>query len=346
VERVIVTETFDVPVNDLSSTGEARRIVREFAGELGFGETAAERAAIVATELSTNLLKHGGGGRILVSNGSSDPGWTDLLSIIAVDKGRGMSDPTECFRDGFTTSTSPGTGLGAVARLSQEVDVYSLPGQGTVVLARISRERRHLSTPPRNRSLHAAAVRVRKPGQEVCGDDWGITQNGPRFTIVMADGLGHGPEAARASGEAIRIARKYVTYGPKDVLEAIHAGVRSTRGAAVGVAQVDVDRETVSFSGAGNVAAAVVSDSKPAQHLVSVNGTAGHEVRRLQEYAYPWPAGGVLIMHSDGLGSRWAMGAYPGLLERDPALIAAVLYRDFTRQNDDTTVLASRIVGM
>jgi hypothetical protein len=50
----------------------------------------------------------------------------------------------------------------------------------------------------------------------------------------------------------------------------------------------------------------------------------------------------VLVLHSDGLGSSWDFETYPGLIARDPALIAGVLYRDFTRGRDDVTVLAFR----
>jgi hypothetical protein len=48
-------------------------------------------------------------------------------------------------------------------------------------------------------------------------------------------------------------------------------------------------------------------------------------------------------MHSDGLTSRWKLADYLGLSHRVPALIAAILYRDFKRGRDDTTVLVARL---
>ncbi len=64
--------------------------------------------------------------------------------------------------------------------------------------------------------------------------------------------------------------------------------------------------------------------------------------RKFQEFAYPFPKGATLVMHSDGLISRWTLDAYPGLAAHDPALVAGVLYRDFQRGRDDVTVLVAR----
>jgi hypothetical protein len=74
-----------------------------------------------------------------------------------------------------------------------------------------------------------------------------------------------------------------------------------------------------------------------------MNGTVGHSVAKLQQFSYPWEAGSLLIMHSDGLGTRWHVEQYPGLASRHPALMAGVLFRDFCRRRDDATILVTRI---
>jgi len=61
--------------------------------------------------------------------------------------------------------------------------------------------------------------------------------------------------------------------------------------------------------------------------------------------AFPWPAGALLIMHSDGLGTHWDLATYPGLAARHPGLIAAVLYRDYDRGRDDVSVVVIRNRG-
>ncbi len=62
----------------------------------------------------------------------------------------------------------------------------------------------------------------------------------------------------------------------------------------------------------------------------------------MTEFGYAFPADALLVMHSDGLGSRWTLEAYPGLVRRHPALIAGILYRDFKRGRDDVSVVVAR----
>jgi len=66
------------------------------------------------------------------------------------------------------------------------------------------------------------------------------------------------------------------------------------------------------------------------------------EVRKIAEFNYPWSSQSTLIMHSDGLMRRWNLQLYPGLSQRHPSLIAAVLYRDYNRDHDDVTVLVAK----
>jgi hypothetical protein len=97
----------------------------------------------------------------------------------------------------------------------------------------------------------------------------------------------------------------------------------------------------LTYAGVGNIAG-VISDRDQLRHLVSQNGTLGHQARHFREYSYPWPPGALLIMHSDGLATHWSFAPYPGLSQRDPSLIAATLYRDHGRRRDDVTVVVGR----
>ena len=66
--------------------------------------------------------------------------------------------------------------------------------------------------------------------------------------------------------------------------------------------------------------------------LVSHNGTVGHQMRKVQEFVYPWSHGALLVLHSDGVATHWKLEQYPGLFREDPAIIAAILYRDHARR--------------
>jgi hypothetical protein len=187
-------------------------------------------------------------------------------------------------------------------------------------------------------------VSLPKKDEVVCGDTWAVAEDGSRTLLLVADGLGHGPSAGKAAGVAVRVFRDNVSHDPAEVLHRIHQALGSTRGAAVGLAELQPDLQLIRFAGVGNIAATILANGST-RSLVSHNGTLGHEARKFQEFTYPFSAMATLVMHSDGLASRWDLDAYPGLAVRDPALIAGVLYRDFQRERDDVTVLVARRTG-
>lgn len=318
-------------VDESSRAPEARNIARSMARMLGFDEAGAERAAIVATEICTNLIKHAGGGTLLLS--AND----DLsIGLVAMDRGPGMASVAECIADGYSTAGTPGTGLGAIGRLSAFSDAYSQPGRGTVLIALIGSHPLLKLPPPRVWGLQAP-----KPGQEVCGDGWAWKADKTRITVVVADGLGHGPDAAAAARCATDIFARHRDANPKEILESIHRGSLHTRGAAVSVAVLDEERRMVEFAGLGNVAGFVCERGGLVRQMTAMNGTAGLAGRTVfREFSYPWPEGSVVVLHSDGLSSHWNLDEFPGLIPCGPALIASVLFRDFRRGTDDATVVA------
>jgi anti-sigma regulatory factor (Ser/Thr protein kinase) len=337
-----MAESIRIAIEDSSQTAEARRVARKMARDIGFEEVRTEQVAIAVTEAATNILKHAGRGEILLR---STPGAFPEMEFVALDRGPGMSNLDQCLKDGYTTGSSPGQGLGAIRRLSDVSDFYSVPGKGTAVLARWRSQapaRATTAVPGIGAILEIGAVNVPKHGQEVCGDSWGVEQTNQSSTLLVADGLGHGYEASLASLEAVRTLHGNPNLAPGALVELSHKALRSSRGAAVAVARIDRERGKLTFSGLGNVAGQIYSGSESAQHLVSVNGTAGHEPQRIREFSYPWPENGMLVMHSDGLTTATGIESQPRLALHDPSLIAAVLYRDFNRGQDDATVVVAK----
>lgn len=325
-----------VRVEEESQVGDARRQFARLAHELGFDETDAGRVALVATEMAGNLVKHAtGGGRLLAQ--PRVQGGVVGIDILALDRGQGIANVGQALRDGFTTAGSPGTGLGAISRLADRFDIHSAPGLGTAILARVWPR----GTEPPPVLLQVGAVHLSKPRENVCGDNWSIVTRPAGATLLVADGLGHGSGAAEASVEAVRIFRANAEASPVELVEAIHAGLRSTRGAAIAVAVLDAEAGQIRYSGVGNIAGSVAGGERE-HSMVSHNGTAGHQVGRVQEFTYAWPAGTSVVMHSDGLQARWSLARYPALAGRDPMLVAGVLFRDFCRETDDATVVVVR----
>lgn len=328
----------NISVQEQTDVSEARRAALDCAHRHSFDTTDTGNVGLVVTEAARNLLKHAGGGHVLLR--SLRAGELSGLEILALDKGPGIADLARCFEDGYSTAGTSGTGLGAIFRLSTVCEVYSRPGQGTALLAQIWQHANGSHVPaPRFR---VGGVCVPMAGETECGDAWIDQQPTAIARLTLADGLGHGPMAADAARAAIRTARENLTEPGTALLARIHGALRPTRGAAVAVAEIDPPAQIVRFSGVGNIAAVVVPENGPLRRLVSLAGTAGHEVRKISQFSYPWNSRSVLVMHSDGLHSQWSFDPYPGLLERHPSLIAGVLYRDFVRGRDDATVVVAR----
>jgi anti-sigma regulatory factor (Ser/Thr protein kinase) len=323
-------------VNDESQVAEARRETTTIAKQQGFDEVDSGRVALVATELATNLVKHARGGEILV--GIDEEGGRGGVQIVALDKGRGMTNVQACLTDGYSSAGTAGNGLGAVIRLSTVVDIASWPGVGTAVLAKVEpgTARAERATSP----SAFGAVSVAKLGEDVCGDAWAIDHSGPSTTLLVADGLGHGPGAAEAAVEAVRLFRRFNGHQVPTLLDYVHGGLRLTRGAAISMARYEPHSGQVIFGGIGNVAGVLASRNE-LRRMVTMPGTAGYNVRKIQSFQYPFK-GGLVILCSDGISTSWTLDRYPDLEATHPMLIAAVLYRDFGRRRDDATVLVGK----
>lgn len=325
-------------VTEPSQVSAARRSGAGIAVALDFDEVTAGKVGLAVTEAGTNLLKHAGGGEVVLRwRGEPAPAWVELL---ALDRGPGMPNVARCLEDGFSTTGSSGTGLGALRRLAAVFDVYSRPGVGTALVARVSGAATGGPVATR-RAFEVEGIAVPKRGEDVCGDTFAEEPRADGTTLLVADGLGHGPLAAEAARAAVAAFRSAPGRRPAGRLDAVHRGLRSTRGAAVAIADVDLTAEVVRFAGLGNIAGRIHVDGL-VQNLVSQPGTAGHLARKIDEYTYTFPAGAVLVMHSDGLTAHHDLGRYPGLAHRHPALIAGVLLRDARRGSDDAVVVVAR----
>jgi anti-sigma regulatory factor (Ser/Thr protein kinase) len=335
-------------VRDPTDVATARRRTVGLVIGMGYNETQAGRVAIVVTELAQNLLRHAGGGEILAE---ADPHRPASIEMMALDRGPGMADVAACLRDGYSTSGTSGNGLGAVKRLAHELLIHSVQGSGTAVLVRMGRELEPggsqirmigptaASTVDPSAARISAALCVPKSGETVCGDTAAILiRRDAMIGLLLADGLGHGPHAAAASQEAVRLFQKHPEATPAAPLSILHAGLRATRGAAVAMALIDPAARQVTYGGIGNIAG-FITDTGGTRRMVSHSGTAGHTAGRMQEFRYPIHGRPVVVMFSDGLASSWSPESHPGLFALDPTLIAGVLYRDHARGRDDASVV-------
>jgi anti-sigma regulatory factor (Ser/Thr protein kinase) len=314
---------------------EARRFAVRRAEEIGLTETESGAIAIAVTEIVGNVIKHAESGNIVFEhihrNGRNG------MRVLALDKGPGIGDVTAALQDGFSTAGTNGNGLGAVRRLASYFDLYSVPGRGTCILAEFWSGK----TFPDGPSLEVGAISIPLRGQTMCGDGWAVRRNTIGTWFMVVDGLGHGSFAADAAREAERVFAESGSESPAIILNDIHDALKKTRGAAAAIAYVNQEKKTLCFSGLGNISATVAT-AQSSRGIASHNGTLGHQVHRIQEFNLPWSEDSVLVMHSDGISSRWDLSESPGIWSRHPILIAGVLFRDFVKERDDATVMVAK----
>jgi len=315
-------------VEDPSAAAACRGAAAALAGRLQFPEARTGQLTLAVTEAATNLHKHAVQGSMLlrITRDGGRPG----IEMVTIDAGPGLHDVGAALRDGHSTSGSLGIGLGAIKRLSDFCDVYSVPGHGTVLVARF-----WPASPP-GPVRYAGLVRP-ITGETECGDVFGAAETDDGMTGVLCDGLGHGPLAARAGAEAVAVVLEDPSAGPAALVERVHRKIAHTRGGAIAVVQAA--GTLVRFAGLGNIAAVILAEGTR-RSMVSVPGIAGHQARTIRQFDYTAAPGAAIILHSDGVSGRWDASALPGLNLRDPLVVAATLLARAGTRRDDAGVLA------
>lgn len=326
-----------ITISHASDVGAARRSGQMLAQQLDMNETRSGQLAIIISEAASNIVKHAGEGRMLVSIGGH--AGERCIDVLAIDDGPGIANLQQAMTDGVSSAGTAGTGLGAMRRLADQFDLYAPPGKGTVLFARLWR-----NAPPGTPTHRYGGVCLPLAGETESGDAWAVTHPGHRTTLMMADGLGHGPEAAKAAAAALQTLSAVPHQAPQLLTASCHEALRPTRGAALAVATLDPVAQQLSFAGVGNISASIYADGVRRQ-LMSHNGIVGHNMRTIQELKFPCPAGALVILASDGITTQWDLNQYPGLAARAPAIIAAVLLRDHSRGRDDASVLVAVMAG-
>ena len=330
-----MTSSNRIAVAGESDVGVARRVASELCGRLSTDQTVCGKAAIIVTEMARNLVRHGKGGEMIIRQ-TLTPAASNL-ELLALDRGPGLQNFAEALRDGFSTTGTAGNGLGAIKRLSDRFELFSQPGRGTVAWAEL-----HLS---KNDSVtdafESSGVSVAIDGERQCGDAWEVLESEGVLRAMVVDGLGHGAFAEEAALEALAVFRVEAGSGAGATLQLIDKALTKTRGAAGAIAELDPKKGSVTIAGVGNVSARLLYDGQ-SKSFGSDNGTLGTGVRKVSEFNHPWTPGCLLVMHSDGMKTRWSLDDYPGILRKSPGLIAGLLYRDFRRGGDDATVIVVR----
>ncbi|MFF4294046.1 SpoIIE family protein phosphatase [Streptomyces vinaceus] len=309
---------------DVALPAAARREAAALAHRVGMSPVRVSEVELAITEAATNPQRHAVDGALVLRLVTADD--RAAVEFLSLDTGPGLPDVAAALADRSSTGGTLGVGLGAIHRLADTFDIHSRPGHGTAILARFWNNGREAVAPL---EPHVAGLTQPISGEQVCGDTWSArSQSSPdgnrTTTVMMCDGLGHGPMAELASRRARDAFHAARGDRPQDIVRELHNALKGTRGAAIAVAAVNTAQGRAELCGVGNISAFATADGK--RHaMVSMPGIVGHQLPSLRTFTTPLGPEGILVMYSDGLSDRWSVHDYPGLFSRHPALVAGQL---------------------
>lgn len=328
-----------VEVHHENSVGEARRAARTVAAALGFAPQACEEISLAMTELATNLVKHARGGTLTLTPLSE--GGRVGLEIQSHDTGPGIANVEQALGDRFSTAGTRGTGLGAVNRLMDELDITSQRRIGTRIVCRKWLREHAVSVRPCPLAF-GVATRPHTFGQ-VNGDAFLVHQWAESTLVGVIDGLGHGQFAHRAAETARQYVETHFDLPLDQIFRGTGRACRATRGVVMALARFDWGQGRLCFASVGNIAVRVFPRLEPF-HFVVRRGVIGLNAPGAVVTEHPWPLDHVFVLHSDGVSAHWGWKDSPNWTDRPAAVMAQDLLRAKAKDEDDATVIVVRSV--
>ncbi len=323
------------PLSDRSYLSITKKDIKKIAEDIGFSGSKLAEIEIVIAEIASNIIKHTPGGNILIKpvlHGSIKG-----IELISIDHGPGMVNVTVMLRDGVSTTNTLGQGLGAIKRLSDDFDIYSALNWGTILLSRIYMSPIDKLAEQAPFKIHA--VMLPKIGEEFCGDGFKYLMRKNSCQIFAMDGLGHGVEAYKANQLAIKSFINTLYESPAERIKIMHGALKRSRGGVGIIFDINLNTLKLIFCGLGNIAAKVLSEGK-IKNCISYNGIIGHTFpMTFHSITHDWTLNNYLIITSDGINTRWDFNAISNIMKHDPSIIAASLFKNFSRGNDDCLII-------
>jgi hypothetical protein len=184
------------------------------------------------------------------------------------------------------------------------------------------------------------------PGQSQSGDRYVVHPCPNGIMVAAIDGLGHGPEAARAADLAATILTKHAQESMIGIVNHCHTQLRETRGVVMSLAVINAVEGDLTWMGVGNVEGVVVRAAPSAnprqESLLLRSGVLGHQIPSLCASIIPIMRGDTLILVTDGVRSNFCDGVS---VSDQPQLIADRILAEFSKGSDDALVLVARYLN-
>lgn len=315
-----------------------KKDIHALAASANFSTVKLGEIDIVVAEMVSNLSKYAREGNVFVK--LIEEQGVQGIEIICTDNGPGISDLNKMLADGSSSHNTLGHGLGSMKRLSDDFQVYTQKGWGTIILARIYNKKPAFE----KKKFEFRSFIVPKPGETACGDGAYLKVSKETIKIILGDGLGHGQEAEKAVRAAIEAFRICPDESPMEILRFIHQSVRKTRGLVATVITFNIKQQTWKICGIGNILTKMISANNISKSYVAHNGILGHNIpNTMKDQEVSLDNGQLLVMCSDGIKTNSDIMKYPGILRQDLSLLLSAIFKDYARNTDDMSLVACKI---
>jgi anti-sigma regulatory factor (Ser/Thr protein kinase) len=336
IARWLGSDTQPIPIYDEASVSTARQRVREAGQRFSLTTEIVESVALIASEVTHNQLRHARHGYFAVK--PIRCGQVNGLEIIAADIGPGIKKPTLAIQDRNSTAGSLGAGVGAVCRLADEVAFDNRIDEGFCIIAR------KFQKPDVPRCCEIAVMGRPYPGEVISGDDAVFFESESTFIAAVADGMGHGPDARKASNLAMESLSSKRDQSLGDIVIALNKELSGTHGCAMTIIRYDKITRTAECVSLGDVHAHLyyLKDAHFFTPTPLVLAAGQFQKQRVRVEKVEVQPGSVLLMFTDGLKSRTTLKGQLELLRQHPIAIAEHLLENDSRPDDDALVLVAR----
>lgn len=333
---MIKGQTFSV--SQYADIISARQFAKLLADDLGFDESNQEEISIIVTELSTNLIKHAIRGKLSIMPGMHNG--NRGVMIISEDDGPGF-DFEEALKDGMSTRNTLGFGLGAINRLSHELE-YGKKHQNSVgsqiICKKWLKPKTYVPIKSTREKVDIGVVTSPKPGQTVNGDQIIILNEENTTLVAVIDGVGHGIFAHKAACAAKQYVESHSILPIKSIFHGVERACYATNGVVMALALINWSSMKLVFGSIGNINARIGNNDEKFDLIVR-RGILGRHAPDPYISEGNWKLGMSLVLHSDGLTSQWNWSSYTQYLQKPSQFIAEQMFRDLHSENDDATLV-------
>ena len=328
---------FNHPIKDESAGILLRSRLVAIATRLGFSAAKRQSMALVAAEMVSNQIKYAGGhGQIQI--------WQQpqSLDLFALDFGGGIENLFRAQRDGYSTASTLGKGLGAILRVPDESGIFTnstkraTAWHGTAIWARFNLVPAAQGAPS---SLALGLYSRAFSDDRYNGDRIYIQEREHGLRWLHLDGLGHGEQAQATTDGLGKYMHPAQTSG--EIIGTLDRHLAATRGAVAILSEINCAQNTVEIVGVGDMSAHLYSDNQ-LRNFSFAPGVLGHEHINPESLRVAYKKTATMFTCSDGIRRGWDSSTFPELFNQHPQMIAYVMGNIKGRLSDDQSMCVVR----